>query len=228
MLWHVPGWELEHHEGESWAETGSPDNGRLLRLLVAARKHPTLGWGVMVTLGGPAWATEETPVLQAVTAANRRRAPGSGSQLGTWLHNGVAVEYRAFVPNGLLETLTGHDPVELIGRVIDEAFAQQAGPDATGDEPETLRTRWPDDAQAAILVRRDPPNDGLDNPSPDRSIFLDRLGRGCAITDESFGAWRRELTVDDLADPTVTGFIRWAESCIADRAARRNADGSPS
>jgi hypothetical protein len=176
----------------------------------------------MVSLGGAAFAAEETAVLAAVTAANRRRIPGPGSQLGTWLHNGVAVEYRAFVPSGLLDTLTHPERPALIGNLIDEAVAQQAGPDAAGNPPEPLCTRWPGDDQAAVLARRDPPNDGLDNVSPDRSIFLDRFGHGCALTDKSFRGWRRTLTDDDIATSGVAAFSRFVESCIADRAARRS------
>lgn len=229
MLYHVLGWSLEHHEGESWAETTSPSNGRPLRLLLAARKHPTLGWGVMVSLGGAAFAAEETAVLAAVTTANRRQAAGDGgSRLGVWLHNGVAVEYRAFVPNGLLQTLAFPDTAALVGSLIDEAFARQAGPDAAGNETgnaagneaESLRTRWPDDDQAAALARCDPPNDVLENVPADRSIFRDRFGRGCALTDDSFRAWRRQLTEADTADPMVAAFSRFVERCIADRAAR--------
>jgi len=76
---------------------------------------------------------------------------------------------------------------------------------------------WPGDDEAISLARRDPINDGLEDP--DGIVYLDRMGRASAITEASFELWRSRLLPEDHGE--VDGFIRWAESCIADRAASR-------
>jgi hypothetical protein len=48
------------------------------------------------------------------------------------------------------------------------------------------------------------------------------LGRACAITDASFALWRSRLVPGDHDE--VAGFIRFCESCIADRARRSGGD----
>ena len=138
------------------------------------------------------------------------------------MHSGAGLEYRLFLPVALLAAVDDlFAPVTFVEACVwdvaaraDATLLDRDPPPAAG--PVLERPAWPDDDQAATAARRDPINDGLD--IPEASIYLDLMGRACAITDASFALWRSGLVPGDHDE--VAAFIRFGESCIAHRARR--------
>ncbi|HSP38092.1 MAG TPA: hypothetical protein VLR26_10090 [Frankiaceae bacterium] len=218
LLYVLPDYDVEP-EDEGQGCLAVSDSGMWLRLRAA--RHPSVGWGVMIALSGEPWAGQEADVLPTALNASRNDQTWSHRwAAGTWLFNGAGLEHRVFLPTALLDRLPGIEAVELVHELVAEVAAREGAPATAGSEPTALRRGWPDDADAAVQARREPINDGVDSEAPDLSIYLDRLGRACGITDASFRTWVRRLPTEDLADERVRSFRQFGEACITDRAQR--------
>jgi hypothetical protein len=195
------------------------DAGMWLRLRAA--QHPSLGWGVMIALSGERWAGQEADVLRRALNANRTEpARAHRWAAGTWLFNGAGLEHRIFLPSALLDPLPGIEAVTVVQELVAEVAGREEAPAAARPASPALRRGWPHDDRAAVQARREPINDGVECDAPDLSIYLDRLGRACGITDASFHAWERRLTAEDHEHDRVASFRQFAEARIADRARR--------
>jgi hypothetical protein len=200
------GWCVEHDRHQSLAIRG---DGRCLVLRVLS--HPWVGHGLMIAVAGEPFDGTDEEAARRLAALNRAR-PGSPGLAG-WNRVENHLELRAFLPNALLECMNTDtmdlSPVlaqihSIIGQV-DAARPVEADADHRGSV--LLKPAWPGDGEAAVLARRDPINDGPD--APDSLVWVDRLDRPAHTTADSFRRWRERLTNEDLADPSVTGFIDW-------------------
>jgi hypothetical protein len=219
----LPGWPADHDVLETMGEA---EDGSVL--LVRAARHPHAGWGLQVALGGEPYGCDPDDGARYAAALNRREsAPTGPPGAGCWTHNGAGLEYRLFLPAALLAAVDDlFAPVAFVAACVRDVAARADATLMDRDPPRAGgpvlgRAAWPGDDEAATAARRDPINDGLD--PPDASIYLDLMGRACAITDASFTLWRSRLLPGDHEE--VAGFIRFCESCIVDRA-RRAAAGS--
>ncbi|MDQ1499409.1 MAG: hypothetical protein QOI86_2749 [Actinomycetota bacterium] len=225
----LPGWLADHDALETMAEA---EDGSLL--VVRAARHPHAGWGLMVVLGGERYGCDPDDGALYAAALNRRESALAVGPVGAagppaagcWTHYGAGLEYRLFLPAALLAAVDDlFAPVAFVGACVRDVAARADATLTDRDPPPAAvpileRAAWPGDDEAATAARRDPINDGLD--IPEASIYLDMLGRACAITDASFALWRSRLVPGDHDE--VAGFIRFCESCIADRARRSGAN----
>jgi hypothetical protein len=200
------GWTVEHDWRESRAVRGDG-----LSLLLRAVAHPVVGHGLMITVASEDVDLTREDALRRLAAWNR--ALHVQPQLGGWTRVDDHFELRAFLPNALLgwmdfSTLDLSLIFAQIQATIEQTDAALAG-DADPDRPGSvlLKPSWPGDEEATVLARRDPINDGPD--APGTLVWIDRLDRPAYTTVESFQRWQAQLTSEDLADPSVQGFIDW-------------------
>jgi hypothetical protein len=200
------GWSVEHDRHESLAVRRDG-----LSLVLRACSHPAVGHGLMVTVGGEELDADGADVPRRLAALNR--ALHSQPSLAGWTRVEDHLELRVFLPNALLAwmdiSIAEMSPLlAQIHTIIEQADAA-SNIDADTEHPESvlLKPAWPGDEEATFLARRDPINDGED--APGTLVWIDRLQRPAYTTVESFWRWQGRLTADDLADPSVRGFIDW-------------------
>ncbi len=222
----LPGWSIDQEARGSVAKAADGS-----RLLAGLAQHPTAGWGVIVSLGGENYVCDEAdgPVYAAALNAGESVLSIVTPGPGCWTACGAALEYRVFLTAALLaaDEAVGAAPefvttvVQLVAAHADTMLLDREANPTDGLVVE--RPTWPGDAEAHVLARRDPINDGLDdeavlaNDGLARATYVDGLERACTITDESFDRWRSRLVPEDLGDEKVSAFIRFGEERFAGR-----------
>jgi hypothetical protein len=203
----LPGWIVEHDRHQSRAVRGEGD----LRLLVRVGAHLAVGHGLMLAVAGAELDETEADAHRRLAARNRALCNQPG--LAGWTHAGDNLELRAFLPNALLQwiDIPAFDVSPVLAQIhtiIDQAQAALTN----NKDPDRLRSvllkpAWSGDEETAALARRDPINDGED--APDTLVWFDRLDRPAYTTVASFQRWLQNLTTEDLADRSVSGFVNW-------------------
>ncbi|MCW2903369.1 MAG: hypothetical protein JWO67_5634 [Streptosporangiaceae bacterium] len=179
---------------------------------IFAAQHPTFGWGIMIAAGQDPeklWLDDDPELIASL---NRTAVQRGGLAPGSWTQ-GQHVEHRMFISNTLLRAAGSPQTAHFaVSEFVTETAVQLRRSRITVEQetPALVRPAWPDDDRADVLARRDPFNDGIDNP--DVAIYLDLFGRGCGITQRSFELWESRLTDDDRTDPRVAGFTKFVRA----------------